>query len=112
MDEFFNSGLTDDEWSTSSEDEQECSTQIATTSSGSSCSKKRKRPKQVQSFVDSWLTDKQFKDLLTKKAGVGTDKKPQPFCKTCRKFLTCPKTGLKCLCNEISPNVFLIALQR
>ena len=110
MDEFFNSGLTDDELS--SEDEQECSTQIATISGGSSCSKKRKRPKQVQSFVDSWLTDKQFKDLLTKKAGVGTDKKPQPFCKTCRMFLTCSKTGLKCLCNEISPNVFFIALQR
>jgi hypothetical protein len=33
MDEFFYSGLTDDEPSTSSEDEQECSTQIATTSS-------------------------------------------------------------------------------
>ena len=53
----------------------------------------RKRPKQIQGFVDSWLSGPQFKSWLTKK--IGTGKKAQPFCKTCSKFVTCSKTGLK-----------------
>jgi hypothetical protein len=56
-------------------------------------SKKEKQPKQIQSFVDGWLTDEKFKGWLIKK--IGTDKRPQPFCKTCSKYVTCSKTGLK-----------------
>ena len=63
----------------------------------SSCSSrskiKRKRPKQVQAFVDSWLADKQFKGWLCKR--IGRDNTPQPFCKVCDKCLACSKTGLK-----------------
>ena len=55
--------------------------------------KKRKRPKQTESFVDSWLTEQQFSGWLTKR--LGNDRKPQPFCKTCNRFVTCSKTGLK-----------------
>lgn len=55
--------------------------------------KKRKRSKQVQSFVDEWLTDKQFKEWLSKR--VGKENKPQPYCKYCQKFVTCSKTSLK-----------------
>ena len=55
--------------------------------------KKRKRSKHVQSFVDEWLTDKQFKEWLSKR--VGKESKPQPYCKYCQKFVTCTKTGLK-----------------
>ena len=55
--------------------------------------KERKRPKQIQGFVDSWLLEPQFKSWLTKK--IGTGKKAQPFCKTCSKFVTCSKTSLK-----------------
>ena len=55
--------------------------------------KKRKRSKHVQSFVDEWLTDKQFKEWLSKR--VGKENKPQPYCKYCQKFVTCTKTGLK-----------------
>ena len=39
--------------------------------------KKRKRSKHVQSFVDEWLTDKQFKEWLSKR--VGKESKPQPY---------------------------------
>ena len=55
--------------------------------------RKRKRPKQIQGFVDSWLSEPQFKSWLTQK--IGTGKKAQPFCKTCSNFVTCSKTGLK-----------------
>ena len=55
--------------------------------------KKRKRSKHVQSFVDEWLADKQFKEWLSKR--VGKESKPQPYCKYCQKFVTCTKTGLK-----------------
>ena len=54
---------------------------------------KRKRSKQTQSFVDHWLTNKEFKYWLCKR--VGKDNKVQPYCKTCGRFLTCSKTGLK-----------------
>ena len=54
---------------------------------------KRKRPKQVQAFVDGWLTDKQFKGWLCKRIGKGNTS--QPFCKVCDKFLACSKTSLK-----------------
>ena len=54
---------------------------------------KRKRPKHVQAFVDSWLSDKQFEGWLCKRIGRGNT--CQPYCKVCDKFLTCSKTGLK-----------------
>ncbi|XP_028408810.1 uncharacterized protein LOC114531390 [Dendronephthya gigantea] len=80
----------------SSESESECETsEYQETSPSTSCPnpKKRKRPKQTQSFVDRWLTEQQFSGWLTKR--LGTDQKPQPFCKSCNKFVTCSKTGLK-----------------
>ena len=72
---------------------QESATTITVTSTSCPSPKKRKRPKQTQSFVDSWLTEQQFSGWLTKR--LGTDRKPQPFCKTCNRFVTCTKTGLK-----------------
>lgn len=93
-------GMNVDDYSSSeSESESETSEnqESATTSTVTSTScpspKKRKRPKQTQSFVDSWLTEQQFSGWLTKR--LGNDRKPQPFCKTCNRFVTCTKTGLK-----------------
>jgi hypothetical protein len=89
----------DDYSSSESESESETSEnqESATTSTATSTScpspKKRKRPKQAQSFVDSWLTEQQFSGWLTKQ--LGTERKPQPFCNTCSRFITCSKTGLK-----------------
>ena len=54
---------------------------------------KRKRPKQVQGFVDGWLGDKKFKGWLCKRIGKGNTS--QPFCKVCDKFLQYSKTSLK-----------------
>lgn len=78
---------------TSSADEQQWETEFESPSSNLTPAKKRKRSKQIQGFVDSWLSEPQFKSWLTKKIGNG--KKAQPFCKTCSKFVTCSKTGLK-----------------
>ena len=62
---------------------------------GIKTNEKRKRPKakRIQSFVDEWLSDKQFKYWLSKR--VGKENKPQPYCNCCQKFVTCSKTGLK-----------------
>lgn len=48
-------------------------------SHSSNSTNKRKRQKHVQSFVDAWLTEKQFKDWLCKR--VGKNNTAQPFCK-------------------------------
>ena len=58
-----------------------------------STARKRKRSKQTQSFVDHWLTNKEFKDWLCKR--VGKDNKVQPYCKTCGRFFDMFKNRTK-----------------
>ena len=52
---------------TSSADEQQWETEFESPSSNLTQAKKPKRPKQIQGFVDSWLSEPQFKSWLTKK---------------------------------------------
>jgi hypothetical protein len=76
----------------SSEGEVEDDADPVTSRSGSAEPKKKRR-KNPQVFVDSWLTDENFKKWLVRKMGV--DNKATAFCKTCDKAVTCSKTGLK-----------------
>jgi hypothetical protein len=79
--------MDEDSSDSNSESDPHCSQEIPTNA------KKRKRSKQVQSFVDEWLNDKQLKEWISKR--VGKENKPQPYCKICQRFVTCSKTGLK-----------------
>ena len=53
----------------------------------------QKRRKKNQCFVDSWLSNRDFRQWLVKK--MGADNKTTAFCKICDKAVTCSKTGLK-----------------
>lgn len=54
--------------------------------SSNSTNKRKRQQKHVQSFVDAWLTEKQFKDWLCKRVGKNNTAVAQPFCKVWKGF--------------------------
>ena len=52
----------------------------------------KSKKKKDQAFVDSWLTNCEFKNWLTK---VGANNQVTASCTICDKMVTCSKTGLK-----------------
>ena len=80
--------------SSSSESEGNEDSELPTSSTASGQDEPpKKRKKKDQAFVDSWLTNSEFKNWLTKK--VGANNQVTAFCKICDKTVTCSKTGLK-----------------